>query len=164
MALSVGDKAPDFTLTTLGAEGPELVTLSEQLGGGSVLLLFVPMAFTGVCTDEFCSVTGDIDAYTGLNAKVLGISGDNPFAQANWAEKEGIKLTLLSDYEHEVTKAYDVAYDSFLPDKNLTMGGVSKRSAFIVDKDGVIQYAESHDSPGELPDFDAIKAKLAELG
>ena len=164
MALSVGDKAPDFTLTSLGAEGPELVTLSEQLGSGSVVLLFVPMAFTGVCTDEFCSVTGDIDAYTSLNANVLGISGDNPFAQAAWAEKEGIKLTLLSDYGHEATKAYDVAYDSFLPDKNLTMGGVPKRSAFVVDKDGVIQYAESHDNPGELPDFGAIKAKLAELG
>jgi peroxiredoxin len=164
MALSVGDKAPDFTLTTLGADGPELVTLSEQLGGSNVLLLFVPMAFTGVCTTEFCSVTSELADYEGLNAKVLGISGDNPFAQANWAEKEGIKLTLLSDYEHEATKAYDVAYDSFLPDKNLTMGGVPKRSAFIVDKDGVIQYSESHDNPGELPDFDAIKAKLAELG
>ena len=164
MALSVGDKAPDFTLTTLGADGPELVTLSEQLGGGSVLLLFVPMAFTGGCTTEFCSVTSELAEYESLNAKVLGISGDNPFAQANWAEKEGIKLTLLSDYEHGVTKAYDISYDSFLPDKNLTMGGVSKRSAFIVDKDGVIQYAESHDDPSVLPDFDAIKAKLAELG
>jgi len=164
MALSVGDKAPDFTLTTVGANGPELITLSEQLGNGSVLLLFVPMAFTGVCTTELCSVTSELSDYEGLNAKVLGISGDNPFAQANWAEKEGIKLTLLSDYEHEVTKAYGVAYDSFLPEKNLTMGGVAKRSAFIIDKDGVIAYAESHDSPGDLPDFAAIKAKLAELG
>ena len=164
MALSVGSKAPDFELTTLGADGPELVKLSDQLGSGNIVLLFVPMAFTGVCTEEFCSVTSELGEYENLNAKVYGISGDNPFAQQNWAEKEGIELTLLSDYEHAVAKAYDVAYDSFLPDKNLTMGGVPKRSAFIVDKEGTIQYAESNDNPGELPNFDAIKAKLGELG
>lgn len=164
MALSTGTQAPDFELTTLGAEGPEIVKLSDQLGGGNVLLLFVPMAFTGVCTEEFCSVTSELSEYEGLNAKVFGISGDNPFAQQNWKEKEGIGITLLSDYEHETAKAYDVAYDSFLPDKNLCMGGVPKRSAFIVDSSGVIQYAESSDNPGELPDFGAIKAKLQELG
>jgi peroxiredoxin len=161
MALSVGDKAPDFELSTVGADGPALVKLSDQ--GSNVLILFVPMAYTGVCTEELCSVTQGLDAYESLNAKVLAISGDNPFAQQAWAEKEGIKLTLLSDYEHEVTKAYGVAYDSFLPDLNLPMGGVSKRSAFIVDKDDTIQYAESSDDPKQLPDFDAIKAKLAEL-
>lgn len=163
MALSVGDKAPDFELTSLGSEGPELVKLSDHLNNGSVVLLFVPMAFTGKCTEEFCSVTSELSEYENLNAKVLGISGDNPFAQAQWAEKEGIQLTLLSDYEHDVAKAYDVAYDSFLPDKNLTMGGVPKRSAFVIDKSGTIQYAESNDNPGELPDFAAIKAKLGEL-
>ena len=163
MALSVGEKAPDFELTTLGENGPELVKLSDQLGGGNILLMFVPMAFTGVCTTEFCSVTSELADYEGMNAKVFGISGDNPFAQKNWAEKEGIGIKLLSDYEHTVAKAYDVAYDSFLPEKNLTMGGVPKRSAFIVDNDGIIQYAESNDSPGDLPNFDAIKAKLGEL-
>lgn len=164
MALAVGEKAPDFELTTLGANGPELVKLSALTGDKNIVLLFVPMAFTGVCTQEFCSVTSELDEYAGLNATVLGISGDNPFAQAAWAEKEGIKLTLLSDYEHATAKAYGVAYDSFLPDKNLTMGGVPKRSAFIVDKSGTIQYAESSDNPGQLPDFAAIKAKLGELG
>ena len=164
MALSIGTKAPDFELTTLGSEGPELVKLSDQLGNGNIVLLFVPMAFTGVCTTEFCTVTSELSEYENLNAKVYGISGDNPFAQQNWKEKEGIELTLLSDYEHAVAKAYDVAYDSFLPDKNLTMGGVPKRSAFIIDREGNIQYAESSDDPGELPDFDAIKAKLGELG
>ncbi|MEM8953737.1 MAG: redoxin domain-containing protein [Verrucomicrobiota bacterium] len=162
MALSTGDKAPDFELSTIGAEGPELVKLSAQ--DGNVLLLFVPMAYTGVCTEELCSVTQGLDEYEGLNAKVLAISGDNPFAQQAWAEKEGIKLTLLSDYEHEVAKAYGIAYDSFLPDLKLPMGGVAKRSAFVVDKEGTIQYAESSDDPKQLPDFDAIKAKLAELG
>ena len=162
MALSVGTTAPDFKLTTLTADGPAHVSLSQHKGS-PVLLLFVPMAFTGVCTDELCSVSGAIGDYDALDAKVIAISGDNPFAQAAWAEKEGIKLTLASDYEHTVAKAYDIAYDSFLPEKNLDMGGVPKRSAFIVDKEGVIQYAESSDNPGELPDFDAIKAKLAEL-
>ncbi len=163
MALSVGDKAPDFTLTTLGEGGPELFTLSENIGESSLLLLFVPMAFTGVCTEEFCAVSANMDEYDGLQAQVIGISGDNPFAQQAWAEKEGFGLKMLSDYEHEVTSAYGVAYEAFLPDKNLTMGGVPKRSAFIIDREGVIQYAESSDNPGQLPDFDAIKAKLGEL-
>ena len=164
MALSVGTSAPDFTLTTLGAAGPELFKLSENLGSRHLLLLFVPMAFTGVCTTEFCEISKGINEYTELNADVIGISGDNPFAQKAWAEKEGITLKLLSDYDHHVAKAYDVAYDAFLPAKNLIMGGVPKRSAFIIDKAGVIQYAESSDNPGQLPDFAAIKAKLAELG
>jgi glutaredoxin-dependent peroxiredoxin len=162
MALTVGTPAPDFTLTTLGAAGPELFKLSENLGT-NLLILFVPMAFTGVCTQEFCEISKGINEYEKLNATVIGISGDNPFAQKAWAEKEGITLKLLSDYDHHVAQAYDVAYDAFLPAKNLIMGGVPKRSAFIVDKAGVIQYAESHDSPGDLPNFDAIKARLAEL-
>ena len=102
--LNVGDKAPDFKLTTLSADGPVHVTLSEN-AGSNVLLLFVPMAFTGVCTTELCSITSSINEYESLGAKVIAISGDNPFAQAAWAEKEGIKLTLGSDYEHDVGKA-----------------------------------------------------------
>ncbi len=163
MALNVGEKAPDFTLTTLGENGPELWKLSEHTGDSNLLLLFVPMAFTGVCTKEFCEITATMNDYTSLNATVVGISGDNPFAQAQWAEKEGIKMTLLSDYEHEVAKAYGVAYDEFLPAKNLLMGGVPKRSAFVVDQSGTVQHAESSDDPGQLPDFAAIKAKLGEL-
>jgi peroxiredoxin len=163
MALSVGNHAPDFTLTTLGAAGPELFKLSENLGSTNLLILFVPMAFTGVCTQEFCEISKGINEYEKLNATVIGISGDNPFAQKAWAEKEGITLKLLSDYDHHVATAYDVAYDAFLPAKNLIMGGVPKRSAFVIDKAGVIQYAESHDSPGELPNFEAIKTCLAAL-
>ena len=161
MAINVGDSAPDFTLCTLGSEGPELLTLSKQ--SGKTLLLFVPMAFTGVCTEEFCAITQGLDAYASLGATVLGISGDNPFAQAAWAEKEGIGITLLSDYEHTAAKDYGIAYDAFLPEKNLTMGGVAKRSAFVIDGNGVVQYAEVNDSPGDLPNFDAIKAALGSL-
>ena len=163
MALQVGDKAPDFSLATKTADGPKQVKLSDNFGSKNTLLLFFPMAYTSVCTTEFCDVSQGLSAYTDLNAEVYGIAGDNPFALEAWAQKEGISVTLLSDYEHDVTKAYGVAYDSFLPQIGLGMGGVSKRSAFIVDKEGVIQYAESSDDAKQLPDFDAIKAKLAEL-
>jgi peroxiredoxin len=163
MSTKVGDQAPDFSLVTLGEGGPEVVTLSEQIGKQNILLLFVPMAFTGKCTEEFCEISAGMSAYTDLNCKVYGISGDNPFAQAAWAEKEGITLPLLSDYEHSATAAYGIAYDQFLPEKNLIMGGVPKRSAFLIDKSGVIQLAEVNDNPGDLPDFEAIKAKLGEL-
>jgi peroxiredoxin len=105
----------------------------------------------------------ELPDYGELNATVYGISGDNPFAQEAWAKKESITVPLLSDYEHKIAKAYDVIYDSFLPQINLGMGGVPKRSAFIVDRDGVIQYAESNDDAKELPNFEKIKAKLAEL-
>src|SRR5437588_1707994 len=121
------------------------------------------MAFTGVCTQEMCSVTPELPNYDGANAVVYGISGDNPFALEAWAQKEKIGVTLLSDYEHKIAKEYGVAYDSFLPQVNLGMGGVPKRSAFVVDKNGIIQYAESNDDAKQLPNFDKIKAKLAEL-
>lgn len=163
MSIQVGDKAPDFTLVSLTANGPELVTLSDLVGKSNIVLLFVPMAFTGVCTTEFCEISQGISEYDALDAKVLGISGDNPFAQDAWAKKEGITITLLSDYEHAVTKAYGVAYEQFLPAKNLIMGGVPKRSAFVLDKAGVVKYAEVLESPGDLPNFAAIKAALKEI-
>jgi peroxiredoxin len=163
MALKVGDKAPDFELSTKTAAGPEKRKLSGNFGKKNTVLLFFPMAFTGVCTKEMCEVSQGLNAYTSLNADVLGISGDNPFAQAAWAEKEKITVPLLADYEHKVAQAYGVAYASFLPAKNLDMGGVPKRSAFVVDKAGVIRYAEIKESPGDLPNFDAIKAALAKL-
>lgn len=163
MALSVGTKAPDFTLPTKTADGPKQVTLSDHFGKGNTVLLFFPMAFTGTCTTEMCSVSGDISVYSGLNATVYGISGDNPFAQEAWAQKEKITLPLLSDYEHQVARAYDVAYDSFLPQLNLPMGGVPKRAVFVIDREGVIQHAESNDDARELPNFDKVKARLTEL-
>jgi peroxiredoxin len=163
MPLSVQTKAPDFTLSTKTADGPKQIKLSDNFGKKNTLLLFFPMAFTGTCTTEMCEVSAGMNAYTDSNAAVYGISGDNPFAQEAWAQKEKITVPLLSDYEHQVAKAYDVIYDSFLPQMNLGMGGVPKRSAFIIDKNGVIQYAESNDDARQLPNFDKIKAKLAEL-
>ncbi len=163
MALSVGTKAPDFTLSTQTADGPKQITLSENFGKRNTLLLFFPMAFTGTCTTEMCGISNGLREYRALHATVYGISGDNPFAQEAWAQKESITVPLLSDYEHHVARRYDVAYDSFLPQLNLPMGGVLKRAAFVIDRAGMIQYAESNDDARELPDFDKIKAKLAEL-
>ncbi|MBI2949015.1 MAG: redoxin domain-containing protein [Verrucomicrobia bacterium] len=163
MSLKVGDKAPDFELSTKTAEGPKKLKLSNNLGKKNTVLLFFPMAFTGVCTKEMCDVSQGLNAYTSLNADVWGISGDNPFAQEAWAQKEKITVPLLADYEHKVAQAYGVAYSSFLPQLNLGMGGVPKRSAFVVDAQGVIRYAESNDDPKQLPNFDAIKQALGGL-
>jgi peroxiredoxin len=163
MALSVGTKAPDFTLSSKGADGLKQITLSDNQGKGTTLLLFFPMAFTGTCTTEMCGVSMDLSAYASLNSTVYGISGDNPFAQEAWALKEKITVPLLSDYEHQVARAYEVAYDSFLPELKLGMGGVPKRAVFAIDSNGIIQYSECDDDARALPNFDRIKAKLAEL-
>ena len=163
MSLAVGTKAPDFSLSTKTADGPKQIKLSDNFGKKNTLLLFFPMAFTGTCTTEMCDVSNRLSAYSNMNAAVYGISGDNPFAQEAWAQKEKITVPLLSDYEHKIAKAYGVMYDSFLPQLNLGMAGVAKRSAFVIDNNGIIQYAESNDDAKQLPNFDRIKAKLAEL-
>ncbi len=161
--ITPGTQAPDFTLSSITAEGPKRITLSAEIGKKNLLLLFVPLAFTSVCTTEFCEISKGIGAYESLDAVVYGISGDNPFAQQAWAAKEGITIPLLSDYEHTVAKAYGIAYESFLPQVGLGFGGVPKRSAFIIDRSGIIQYAESSDDPKQLPNFVSIQARLAEL-
>ncbi|MEO7167943.1 MAG: redoxin domain-containing protein [Spartobacteria bacterium] len=163
MALTIGSKAPDFTLPTKTADGARPVRLSENFGSKNTLLLFFPMAFTGTCTTEMCGVGNGLREYSDLGCAVYGISGDNPFSQEAWAQKEGIKVALLSDYEHKVANDYGVAYESFLPQLNLGFAGVAKRSAFLIDRDGVVQYTEVLEDARELPDFDKIKAKLAEL-
>ena len=163
MPLSAGTKAPDFSLSTKTADGPKQIKLSDNFGKKNTLLLFFPMAFTGTCTTEMCDTSKDLPNYSGLNAIVYGISGDNPFAQEAWAQKEKISVTLLSDYEHKVAKDYGVVYDSFLAERNLGMGGVPKRAAFVIDKHGVIQHADVREDARELPDFDKIKTKLEQL-
>jgi peroxiredoxin len=163
MSLPIGTKAPDFSLSTKTEEGPKQVRLSDNFGKKNTLLLFFPMAFTGTCTTEMCGVSMDLSVYGSLNATVYGISGDNPFAQEAWAQKEKITVPLLSDYEHNVARAYGVAYDCFLPQMNLGMSGVPKRAVFIVDRSGIIQYAEMNEDARALPNFEKVKAKLAEL-
>ena len=156
MTLSVGSSAPDFSLKTKTPEGLTDITLSSFKGEASVVLLFFPFAFTGVCTEETCSVRDDLSSYESLNAKVFGISVDSPFAQEAMAIKENLNFPLLSDFNKDVSESYDVLYADLLGFK-----GVSKRSAFVIDENGIVTYSESSDDPHDLPNFDAIKAALA---
>lgn len=155
MALATGTKAPDFTLKTKNAEGLQDVTLSDNLGKKKTVLLFFPLAFTSVCMQEMCDVSAGIAAYNDLNATVYGISIDSPFAQEQMAKIDKLQFPLLSDFNKEVSEAYDVLYADLLGFK-----GVSKRSAFVIDETGVILYSESSEDPHDLPNFDAIKAAL----
>src|ERR1700694_3857717 len=132
MPLAVGTKAPDFTLSTKTADGPKQINLSDNFGKRNTLLLFFPMAFTKTCTTEMCSVGNGLREYEQMNSQVYGISGDNPFAQEAWAQKEKIGVKLLRDYEHRVAKDYGVAYDSFVPQLNLGMASVCKRATLII--------------------------------
>jgi len=163
MALSIGTKAPDFSLSSKTSDGLNLVKLSDNFGKKNSLLLFFPMAFTSTCTAEMCETSAELNAYKDLNAEVYGISGDSPFSLEVWSHEKNIKVPLLSDYDHTVARAYGVAYDSFAPQRNLPMGGVAKRSAFVIDRNGLIQYAESSDDPKQIPNFAAIKAVLQKL-
>jgi peroxiredoxin len=156
MALSVGSQAPSFTLKSKSASGLADVTL--PIAGKNTVILFVPLAFTGVCTQEFCDITAGLSAYTDLGAEVIGVSVDSPFAQEAWAQKEKIGITLVSDLNKEATKAYDVVFPALAG-----IGDTSARSAFVVDKNGIIQYAEQTPTPKDLPNFDAVKAALAKL-
>ena len=156
MALSVGSVAPDFTLKSKNAEGLADVSLSAELAQGPVVLLFFPLAFTGVCTEEFCDVTQGIADFETLGARVIGISVDSPFAQEAWAKQEKITVTLVSDLNKETTNAYDVLFPGLAG-----IGDSSARAAFVIGQDGVIKYAEQTPSPKELPDLAAVKAALA---
>jgi peroxiredoxin len=157
MPVNVGSTAPQFTLF---ASMNESVSLHSFQGEKNVLLLFFPQSFTGVCTKELCSVRDDISRYQEMNAEVIGISVDSVFTLARFKEDQNLNFTLLSDFNREASTAYDCMYDSFTP---MGMKGVSKRSAFIIDKTGVVRYAEVLDNAGEIPNFDAINACLKEL-
>ena len=158
MALSIGTKAPDFTLKSKGADGLRDVALSANIGKKNTVLLFFPLAFTGVCTQEMCDVTAGLGAYTDLNADVIAVSVDSPFAQEAWAQKNNITITVASDLNKTTAKNYDVLLGDLIG-----LGSVSARAAFVIDKAGVIQYAEQTPTPKDLPNFDAIKEKLASL-
>lgn len=158
MPIPVGSKAPDFTLKSKTAAGVADIKLSANFGQKNTLLLFYPLAFTGVCTAEMCDISNGLNTYADLNADVIGISVDSPFAQEAWAAKEKITVKLASDLNKTTTTDYGV----LLPDLG-GFGATSARAAFVVDKQGVVQYSEQTPSPKELPNFDAIKATLARL-
>ncbi len=152
MAITIGQAAPDFTLHD---SDKNKVTLSE-LKGKNVVLLFFPQAFTGVCTKELCSIRDGISAYNDVNAQVYGISVDSVFTLAKFKELEGYNFPLLSDFNKTVSEQYDTIYHDWI----LDMKGVSKRSAFVIDKDGIVRYAEVLESAGDLPNFEAVMAAL----
>lgn len=158
MALTPGTKAPDFTLKSKTAEGLVDVTLSANFGRKPTVLLFFPLAFTGVCTQELCDLSGGLEAYEGLGADIVAVSVDSPFAQEAWAQKEGIKIRLVSDLNKETTKAYDVLFPGLAG-----IGDTAARAAFVIDRDGVIRHAEQTPTPKDLPDFEAVKKALASL-
>ena len=158
MAIPIGSKAPDFTLKSKTATGVVDVKLANNLGKTNTVLLFFPLAFTGVCTAELCDITSGLGAYASLGADVIAISVDSPFAQAAWAAKEKIGITLASDLNKTVTKAYDVLFPLLAG-----IGDTSARAAFVIDKHGVVQYSEQTATPKDLPNFAAVKAALAKL-
>lgn len=158
MPIAVGSPAPDFTLKSKNASGVSEVKLSANRGQKNTVLLFFPLAFTGVCTQEMCDITAGLGQYSGLNANVIGISVDSPFAQEAWANQHKIGITLASDLNKTTAKAYGVLLDDLLG-----FGSTSARAAFVIDKKGVVQYAEQTATPKDLPNFEAVKAVLAKL-
>lgn len=155
MAIAVGQHAPDFTL--FDTEKKE-VTLSS-LRNKNVVLVFFPLAFTSVCTTELCSLRDNISSYVALNAEVLGVSVDSLFSLGKFKEEQNINFPLLSDFNKEVSTSFETIYESFA----FGMKGVSKRSAFVIDKEGVVRYAEVLEDAGKIPDFDAIQEVLNTL-
>jgi peroxiredoxin len=153
MTLKIGDVAPDFTLIST-EKTP--VSLSDYKGK-KVVVLFFPMAFTGVCTTELCSLRDDIATYSSLNAEILAISVDSPFTLGKFKEDQNLPFPLLSDFNKTASTAYSSIYEEFV----LGLKGVSKRSAFVVNTDGTLAYAEVLESAGDLPNFDNVKAALA---
>jgi peroxiredoxin len=152
MSITIGQAAPDFTL--FNTEKKE-VSLSA-LKGKNVVLVFFPLAFTGVCTTELCSLRDNINIYGGLNAEVLGISVDSLFSLEKFKAEQHINFDLLSDFNKEASSNYGSIYETFA----FGMKGVSKRSAFVIDKEGIIRHAEVLEDAGKIPDFDAVQAVL----
>lgn len=153
MSIKVGDKAPDFKLYSTDKKE---VSLSD-FAGKTLVLHFFPQAFTGVCTQQLCTMRDNFSYYSDLNAEIVGISVDSVFTLAKFKETEGINFTLLSDFNKTVSPSYGAFYDEFV----MGMKGVSRRAAFVIDGAGIVRYAEVLESAGNLPNFDAIKAAVA---
>jgi peroxiredoxin len=150
-----GDKAPEFTLRASDKSQVQL----RQFCGQNVVLLFFPFAFTGVCTKELSYMRDNLDEYRGLDAQVLAISVDSPYTLDRWKLEQGFNFPLLSDFNKTVSKKYGALYRQFV----FELRGVSKRAVFVIDRAGIVRYAEVLENAGELPDFDAVKKTLAAL-
>ncbi|MVM34038.1 redoxin domain-containing protein [Spirosoma sp. HMF4905] len=153
--LTIGQKAPDFTLFNTARKEVSI----HDFQGKNLIILFFPMAFTSTCTAELCEMRDNIGVYSGLNAEVVGISVDSPFTLAKFKEDQNLPFDLLSDFNKEVSQAYDTYYETFA----MNLKGVSKRSAFVVDKNGLIQYVEVLENAGNVPNFQAIQETLTSL-
>lgn len=156
MSNLLGKPAPSFTLFDTDKKA---VSLSD-FKGQNVVVLFFPLAFTGVCTTELCSIRDNIGTYNNANAQVLGISVDSIFTLGKFKEEQKLNFPLLSDFNKNASKSFDVLYEVF---PAFEMQGVSKRSAFVIDKEGVVQYEEVCPTPGDLPNFEAIQTTLNSL-
>ncbi len=156
MAIQTGQQAPAISLYDTEKNKVNLADLK----GNNVVIVFFPLAFTSVCTAELCSIRDSISTYNSADAKVLGISVDSVFTLGKFKEEQQLNFPLLSDFNKEASKAFDVLYETF---PAFEMAGVSKRAAFVIDKEGVIRYAEVCPTPGDLPDFNAIQETLAKL-
>lgn len=154
MPLQAGTKAPTFTLKSKQADG--LVDVTIPTAGKTTVLLFFPLAFTGVCTDEMCSVSQGLDSYADSGAEVVAVSVDSPFAQEAWAKANDIKITLASDLNKEAAHAYDVVFKGIAG-----IGDSAARAAFVIDAAGTIVYSEQTPTPKDLPNFEAVKAAVA---
>ncbi len=155
MIIEIGQTAPEFKLYDTDKNKISLADFK----GKNVLLLFFPQAFTSTCTKELCAVRDDISRYSNANAQVIGISVDSVFTLKRYKEDQQYNFPLLSDFNKEVSALYGSLYTDWI----LDMKGVSKRSAFIIDKTGNICYAEVLELAGEMPDFTAINEKLGEF-
>ncbi len=156
MALEKGATAPDITLKTKTADGLQDVRLADNYGKRQTVLLFFPFAFSDPCTKELCGVSESLGDYENLDAAVYGISVDTPFSLEAFAQKNGLKIPLLSDFNREAVRAFDVMFEDVLGFKQ-----VAKRSAFVIDRDGRIAYSFTSDDPKQFPDFDAVKKALS---
>jgi peroxiredoxin len=152
MAIEIGQDAPDFSLFDTDKNK---VTLSAQKGK-NIVLIFFPLAFTGTCTAELCSIRDNYNIYDTLDAQLYGISVDSMFSLAKFKEEQHLNFPLLSDFNKKASTAYDTIYEHFFND----MDGVSKRSAFVIDKQGVVRYAEVLENALDLPNFDTIQQTL----
>lgn len=155
MAIQIGQPAPGFTLRNSEKQDMNL----GDFKGKNVVLLFYPLAFTGVCTEELCSMRDNIAVYDGLDAQILAVSVDSIYTLDKFKKEQGYNFPLLSDFNKEVSAAYGSLYENF----GYGMKGVSKRAAFVIDKGGVVRYAEVLEDAGKIPDFEAIKQTLAQL-
>jgi peroxiredoxin len=155
MELKVGQQAPDFSLYNTEKKEVSLSSLREQ----NVLLLFFPLAFTSTCTEELCSVRDNLKMYEELSVLPVGISVDSLFCLKKYKEDQNLNFPLLSDFNKEVSKAYGSLYE----DWGFKWKGVTKRSAFLIDRNGTIQYAEVLENASDLPNFGAIEGKVREL-